>query len=79
VQNVDNKTLARAQLLSFDIEERIRQLEVLIRWRDELRAKISGQWIQGDDAPHFEATAPDIEELQEEVAQFVLACKGARI
>jgi hypothetical protein len=79
VQNVSTKTLGHFQALKFNIEERIRQLEVLIRWRDELRDKISGQWTQGDNAPPFEATAPTPEELQEEVEQFKMACRGARI
>ena len=78
MQNVDIKSLARAQSLSVDIERRIEQLEVILKWRDELRAKISGRWFLGDVAPHFEATAPDLEELRQEVAQFKLACRGAR-
>jgi hypothetical protein len=80
MQEVDSKTLARAQVLDFNIEKRIEQLEVIRRWRDELFAKL---WDEPADLDleNIEVWGPkqDLDALQAEVEQFKLACKGARV
>jgi hypothetical protein len=72
VQHVRNDSVAGAQALNFDIEQRIKQLEVILRWRDELRLKLGR-------AANDVEVEPDYDALSAEVEQFRLACKGARV
>jgi hypothetical protein len=65
------KKLARAQAIKFDVEQRIHDLDLVADKKLELRLMIEAALNPFD-------MTPDIEWLRDEVALFMLACKGVR-
>jgi hypothetical protein len=68
---VHTKKLARAQAIKFDVEQRIRDLDLIADKKLELRLMIDAALNPFD-------MTPDLDWLKAEVELFKLSCRGAR-
>jgi hypothetical protein len=69
MQGLDNASLVDAQVVSFNLNEKIERLTTIADWKDELRRMI---------AAALDDPTADLDWLKTEVMRFRLACKGAR-
>jgi hypothetical protein len=78
MERLDSKALADAQAL-FDVDEKIKALELITAWMSDLRSRI---WDEPEDLDldniDVWGEPQNLEALAAEVEQFKLACKGVR-
>jgi hypothetical protein len=79
MERLDSKALADAQALNFDVDERIKALEMIAAWMSDLRSRI---WDEPEelDLENIDnwGEPQNLEALAAEVEQFKLAVKGVR-
>jgi hypothetical protein len=73
------KTLDRAQRFSFDLDERILDLELIAAWTHDLRERMWGDEGAELDLDNIDNwVEPNIDALAAEAHEHRLACKGVR-
>jgi hypothetical protein len=79
MMTVHTKTLDRAQPFSFDVDERIKALELIAAWTADLRSRILDEPEELDlENLDVLGEPQNLEALAAEVEQHRLACKGVR-